>query len=280
MENTMLYLEKLKASLKTEQNPINRMYLYDLIINWNKVENVCANNAESPISTIVSAVSEYTQYLSQPRFLETDKKAYGFDAEHDVFRPYYLHDIIELLLHSSGITENEQGIVIRNRPFNNSIHLQNDTFEQQTHKPFLELSFSGKYLHVGLEFEFQYRLKSKKNFTKGNLFIPLIVFYIEKCFCEKSFKEIAQLKADMKVLNPNAILFCITEMADKRFMRLYSEIKDIVYVTRASFKSADTLKPLQPQVFLRIFTKLNNFATSELMTYDKYVPFGHVDLYN
>jgi len=275
----MLYLEKLKASLKAEQNPINKMYLYDLILNWNKVEQVYANNTESPISAIVATVSEYTKYLDQPRFLATDKKTYGFTADHDVFKPFYMYDIVELLLTSSGITENQQGMVIRNRPFNNSIHLQNDTFAEQSHKPFLELSFSGKYLHVGLEFEFQYRLKGKKNYTKGFLFMPLIVFYIEKSFTEKSFKEIAQLRADMKVLNPNSLLFCITESADKKLMRQYSEIKDIVYVTRACYKG-DEQKQLQPQVFLRIFTKLSNYATSDLMTYDKYVPFGHVDLFD
>jgi len=275
----MLYLEKLNQCLKTEQNPINRMYLYDLVLNWKKVEDVCKANTESPISSIVATVSEYTKYLSQPRFLATDKKTYGFEGDHEVFRPYYLYDILEKLLSSAGIVESPQGIVIRNRPFNNSVHLQNDDYLGQSQKPFLELSFSGKYLHVGLEFEFQYRLKGKKNFTKGNLFIPLIVFYIEKCFTEKSFKEIEQLRKDIKVLNPNALLFCITESADKRLMRQYSEIKDMVYVTRASFKN-DQQKPLQPQVFLRIFTKINNFATGELMTYDKYVPYGHVDLFD
>jgi len=275
----MLYLEKLNQSLKTEQNSINRMYLYDLILNWKKVEALCASNTESPISTIVSTISEYTKYLSQPRFLLTDKKNYGFAQDHDVFRPYYLHDIIEKLLAHAGIAENSQGLFIKNRPFHSSLRLQYDTFEDQCQKPTLEVQNSGKFLHVGLEFDLQFRLMGKKNFVKTNLFVPLIVFYIEKYFNERSFKEISQMKKDVHTLNPNALIFCVTESAEKRLMRQYAEIKDIVYILRANFKG-DAFKALQPQVFLRIFTKINNFVTSELMTYDKYVPFGHIELFD
>jgi hypothetical protein len=235
--------------------------------------------SEAPITTVVSAVSEFTKYISQPRFLSQTNKHYGFSAEHDVFKPYYMYDIIEILLLQAGVVASETGLVIRNKPFHSGIKLQNDIYEVQSTRPFLELSHSAQYLNVGLEFEFQYRMTSKKNFTKMTLHVPLIVFYIEKVLTPKSFIDIRQLRADVATLNPNALLFVITESADKKLLRSYSEIKEICYVTRANFAGTQH-KALQPQVFLKIFSKLSNFVQSELMTYDKYVPFGHIELFD
>jgi hypothetical protein len=190
-----------------------------------------------------------------------------------------MYDIIEILLLQAGVEAGETGLVIRNKPFNSSIRLQHDTFNVQTNRPFLEVSHSAQYLNVGLEFEFQYRMTSKKNFTKITLHIPLIVFYIEKVLTPKNFNEIRQLRTDITGLNPNALLFVITESVDKKYIRQYGEIKDLLYVTRANFSNSQ-FKALQPQVFLKIFSKLSNFVQSELMTYDKYVPFGHIELYD
>jgi uncharacterized protein (DUF1919 family) len=275
----MLYLEKLKHALKVEQNCINKMYLNELILNWNKTEQIIQKDSEAPITALIASVSDYIKYLSQSRFVSHDNKSYGFSADHDVFKSYYLYDIIETLLHHAGIICEKSGLTVQNRSFHSGITLVNETFANICKDPILEITASEKCLHVGLEFFMQYKLVSKKNLNKVNLFIPLIVFYIEKTFNESSFRTIEKMQKDIKVLNPNAILFCITETVDKKLIKYYNDIQDIVYITRTCFKN-DPYKPLQPQVFLQIYNKLCSFIANDMQSYEKIVPFGHINLVN
>jgi hypothetical protein len=253
------------------------MYLNELILNWGKVETACSQMSDSPIMTLVSSVSRYTEYLTQQRFLTNEKKTYGFPAEHDVFGDYYLYDIVEHLLSSAGIKGGERGLVIKRNLFTSGVKLKIDDYESMTQKPTLEFSSSEKHLYVGLEFDMQYRLASRKNFQKATLYIPLIVFYIRKHFCLHSFKEIKQLRQDIMSLNPSAQIYCLTETVERKHLRQFADIQDIVYILRASC-SDEPFKPLQPLVFLKIFARLDKFVNTQMSTFEQSIPFGHIDL--
>lgn len=273
----MLYGDKLKECLKIEENPINKMYLNELILNWKKVENAVEKQNDSPITTIVSAVSDYTKHLSNPKFLYNDERNCGFTPDHTVFQSFYLYDIAEVLLYEAGIRDTHEGLIIRNRHFHTGFRLENDIYEVHSQKPNFEFFTSETYLNAGLEFDFHYRLMAKKFFNKTKLYIPLIVFYIEKHYTVKSFEKIEQLKKDMVVLNPNAMLICLTESVDKSLINYYTPIQDYLYVLRCNFKG-DPFNPLQPQLFLSLYNKLHNYATKEMPSYERFVPFGHIDL--
>jgi hypothetical protein len=276
----MIYGDKLRQCLKTEQNPINKMYLNDLLINWEKVEASIEETKDSPITTMVSAISGYTKYLTTPKFKYNVNKKCGFIDDHDVFKIYYLYDIVERLLFEAGIRETIKGLKIKHRPFCKGFQLQYNSFDVHTQKPYLEMSYSGsKYLSVGLEFDYQYRLVDRKVFNKTKIFVPLIIFFIEKHFNEKHFDEIEQLKKDMLILNPTTKLFCITESVDRKLLRNYSEIEEHLFVARCNFKG-EPYNDLQPQVFLSLFTKLYNYAHKDLDAFAKVVPSGNIDLIN
>ena len=276
----MLYGEKLKQHLKIEKNAINKMYLNELLINWQKVDTAIEEGTGSPISTMISAISTYTKYLSNPKFKYNVTKKCGFSEEHDVFKVHYLYDIVEKLLAEAGIRDAKQGLFIKNtKTFNTGLSLKRDTFENQRQKPKFELHLSNKCYYVGLEFDVQYKLASKKQFDKAKINIPLIIIYIDRFYTEKSFDEIRQLRKDMVKLNPDAMMICLTESVDKKYLHLYSEIEEHLYVARCNFKD-DEYKDYQPQVFLSMFKKISNFATKELCSYDLIAPFGHVDLVN
>ena len=274
----MIYGDRLRQCLKIEQNPINKMYLHDLLINWEKVENEIAKPNESPINTLVSALSIYTKYLTIPKFKYNSTKKCGFIDDHDVFKPFYIHDVIELLLNEVGISEEQKGIKIKVRPICTGFSLQYNSYEVLSQKPYLELSYSNnRHLTVGLEFDFNYRLVEKKVFNKTKIFIPLIIFFIEKHYNEKHFDEIEQIKKDMVLLNQFTTLICITESVDKKLIRNYNAIKENLYVLRCNFKN-DPYKDLQPQVFEKLFKKLETLVDANLASYESIVPFGHIDL--
>ena len=276
----MIYGDKLRQCLKTEQNPINKMYLVDLLINWEKVEETMAGETESPITTFSTALSTYTRYLNIPKFKYNTNKKCGFIEDHDVFKAYYLHDVVELLLKEAGVSEEHKGVKIKARPFCTGFTLQHNSYDILTQKPYLELTYTNnRPLSVGLDFDFNYRLVDKKLYNKTKIFIPLIIFYIEKHYNEKHFDEIYQLKRDMVLINPNTLLICLTESVDKKLIRHYTAIKEHLYVLRCNFKN-DPYNDLQPQVLLALYNKLSSFANKELATYEPIVPFGNIDLMN
>jgi len=275
----MIYGDKLKHALKNEKNPINKMYLNELLINWKKVETSLEDTTDSPISTLVSAITTYTKFLSTNKFIYNDQKKCGFHDDHDVFKAHYLFDMLDRILADVGIKDTQRGLIVRNRAFNTGFVLEQGTFPVQSQKAKLDFQSSNKCYYVGLEFDMQFRLANRKFFNKGKIFIPLIIFYIEKCYNEDSFNEINQLKKDMVCLNPHALLFCLTETVDKKFIHLYSGIEDCLYVLRACFKN-DPYKDLQPQVFLSFYNKLLNYVKKEVFSFENIVPFGHVDLVN
>jgi len=250
------------------------MYLHDLMINWKKVDLAVEEGKDSPISTLIAAVSNYTKYLATPKFKYASSRKCGFKEDHDVFKVHYLYDIIEKILHEAGIREEKKGLYIKNIAFHTGFSLDNGTFKAQTSHPDIELYSSDKYFHVGLEFEIQYRMASEKHFKRIKNYIPLIVFYVEKYYTEKDFEDIKVLKKDMLSLNPHAMLICITESVDKRLLSRYSEHEEYLYVARCNFKG-DPYKDLQPQVFLSLYNKLLNHVNRELYTFDKITPFGH-----
>jgi hypothetical protein len=273
----MKYGEKLRENLKTEQNPINKMYLNDLILNWNKVELAIKESADSPISTIISSVSEFTKFLGTAKFKHQPNKKCGFPDTHDIFKPYYLYDIISLLLEEAMIATTEDYLKLGKREFSTKIRLIANPFKKQIDKPYLEIFTSDKYFNVGLEFDIQYRLTGRKNYSKSVLYIPLIIFYVEKQFTLESFKEISKLKRDMYLLNPHTLLFCICESVNKKLISHYQSLEDDLYILRGNFTS-DPYRDFIPEVFQNIYIKLLNFAHNELPQFDKIVPFGHKDL--
>ena len=273
----MLYKEKLAQCLKTEHNAINKMYLNELLISWRKVETAIEEAKEFPISAMISAISNFTRVLTVAKFRYNSTQKCGFKENHDVFQGYYLQDIAEVILEVAGIKEDKQGLFIKNRPINTGFRLEQNSFKKTINKPKFEFFSTGKYLTVGLEFDFNYKLIAKTHYNRVRICVPLIVFFIEKVFSERSFEEINQLKKDTIAINPNALLICLTESVDKHFIHLYNEIEENLYVLRANYKD-DEFKDMQPQVGLSLYNKLQNFANKEFYSFDKIVPFGHVDL--
>ena len=273
----MLYKEKLTQSLKAEQNAINKMYLNELLLHWKKVEATIEGDKENPLETMVSAISAYTKNLTVAKFKYSNQKKCGFHDDHDVFKPYYLYDIVDTLLNVAGVKESKFGIHVKNKAFNTGVFLETSTYENLTQKPKLELFSSGKYYNVGVEMDFNYKLVGKKYYNKSKIYIPLIVFFIEKYYTEKHFEEIKKLKSEATALNPNAMLFCLTESVDKKFIQKYAEIESQLYVLRANFKG-DTYNDIQPQVVLSLYDKIKNFVRRECISYERVVPFGHIDL--
>ena len=273
----MLCKDKLTQSLKNEQNIINKMYLNELLINWHKVETAFHLNKNSRLSVMINAISAYTKNLTNPKFRYTSAKKFGFTEDHDVFQGHYLYDIVETIVKEAGIKEGKNSLYIKNKPFHKSIKFENFTYKKGTDKSKFEFYSTGKYYHVGIDFDFNYKLINQKYYNKAKLSVPLIVFYIEKHYNDKSFEEIKQLKKDTIAINPNALFICLTESVDRKYTKYYEEIKEHLYILRANYKD-DPYNDLQPQVALALFNKIYNFTYNELTTFDKIVEFGNINI--
>ena len=273
----MLYKEKLVQCLKNENNAINKMYLNELLINWKKVETSIEESKESPIWALVSAISTFTKYLTLAKFKYNPTKKCGFTEDHDVFQGHYLYDIVEAILNSIGVKNEEHGLKINNKPFNSGFRLERASYKKLAEKPKFEFFSSGKHLHVGLEFDLNYKLTSKKHYNRVKILVPIIVFYIDKYFSERSFEEIKQLKKESVAINSNALLICVTESVDRKLLHLYTEFTKHLYILRANFKD-EGYNDLQPGVCMNLQHKLQNFVNKEYLPFERIVKLGALEM--
>ena len=274
----MLYKEKILNALKNETNVINKMYLNELLINWNKVENAIAENNDSPISTMITAISAFTKILEAPKFKYNQEKKGGFNDDHCIFQASYLYDIVDVIINHAGINnDEEQGLLIRNNSFQTGFKLQRNSFTKNVDKPRYEILNSQKCLHVALEFEHSIKLISKKNHFKTKLYIPLICFYIEKVFTKRSAELIIQLKEDAAKLNQNAVVWAVTETIDKKYLDQFIDFEDFLFVLRPN-KNENEFNELQPMVALNLLDKLTKFITKDDNAIEHILHYGCLDL--
>lgn len=278
----MLYKERLKENLKNEKDPILQMYLNELLLYWQNVDAVYDNideYSEEFIPNFIKEISLYTEQLSiNKKFTYSERSKTGFTPDHDIFKPYYIFDILLQILKKYNITDSTRGLSLRKRYFHTGLSLNNDSFISAIKKPYLKYSFSDNYYSLCLELDLQYRLAMSKSFTKIKIYVPLIVFYIRNYFTNYDVENIKKLKNDIQALNPNALILCLSEYIEKTYIDCLSPIKNDIYVLRKAYKG--TYKHIDLNLFAQIESKIHKFITERSASIEDIVPYGNIDFIN
>ncbi len=278
----MIYGDKLREALKTEKNPVNTMYLNELMFGWRNVESILDEENESRediIVSLVNAISTYTEDLTaNKKFHYTEKSKTGFSPEHEVFKPHYIIDIIELIFKINKITDSTKGLSLKKRYFHTGFTLKKDSFQNTLKKPYLKYVVSDSYYSLCLELDLQYRLTAKKFFNKIKVYIPLIVFYVKNSFNNYDIENIKKLKQDITGLNPNALVFYLTEYIDKAFIEQMEVIKEDIYVLRKAIKGS--FSPLDANLFKDIQDRITHYLTEENLSIEEIISLGNINFKN
>ncbi|MDA3814386.1 MAG: hypothetical protein PF570_09060, partial [Candidatus Cloacimonetes bacterium] len=100
----MFYNEILSKMLLEEQNPVNKMYLHEISINWNKfskaVEESNGSNKE-----IVEMLNAFRNAIMNNKYKFNKINSKGFINESPIFSVNYLHDLVYVIMKRQSIID-------------------------------------------------------------------------------------------------------------------------------------------------------------------------------
>ncbi len=242
----------LKETLRAESNPVNRMYLNELILNWKKVQTILDNDqTENQIVRYISHLNIFQSMLLNPKYSLSDHKSKtGFPMNHKIFQPYFMHDLIEIILKPTGILDNPM-FSLKEQSFNFNIRYNSESFLESIQKPSFCYETTEKVYSLCLQLDLNYRPSTKKVFSKDKVNMPIMVFYIVKMMNKYDLYNIHALQHQIKTSNPNAYFAVMCEEMTEDIVDKIDSIKPILYIFRKIINT-ESLKELSLDVVLSL----------------------------
>ncbi len=179
-----MYYEKLLESvIKSEQNPINKMYLHEIKMKWIKFAKIPKNENNDEI---IQFLNDFLKTLRQRKFNFEKKSGKGFKKSSAIFSVDYLKDLLSVFINRSKILDNNPakwGI----QSFSTNLKFNPADLTSMKNNPSFEATNSPHLMQLVQQIDAQFRTTGKRNFSKYNLSLPLIVFHIFKSISEDEF---------------------------------------------------------------------------------------------
>lgn len=262
----MIYASILKDTLKGESNPINRMYLNELTLNWKKVQSILDNDeTENILKNFISQLNIYLGMLSNPKYtLPEGKVKTGFPLYHKIFQPFYIYDLLETILKPTSVLENPI-LSLKEQTFNYDIKFNTDSFLDAVMKPGFKFNTTEKVYSLCMEMDLNYRPVKKKIFSKDKVNIPIMVFYIVKMMNKYDLYNIHALQHQIKCSNPNAFLAVICEELTDEIASQINSIKPILYILR-KITNTENLQDISLDVVLSLQKSILDYTRYKKMS--------------
>ncbi|MDD3052039.1 MAG: hypothetical protein PHR06_12965 [Candidatus Cloacimonetes bacterium] len=234
----MIYTDLIERMIKEEKNPVNRMYLNELLIKWKKVDAYFEKEKKADFENreetsnfyvgLASIINDYLVELSNPKYNFTNTGKKGFKKSADIFKPEYINDILTLIFEKLNISElpgvswGYQSYTIKQRILPKRICDLTEAKE-----------YSGEESHEILSLvqgiDLQYRAIGKKKFIKYNLKLPIIIFNINSSLEEEDFILMDFYAKQAKAVYDQSKYIVITEQHpefNNRYVNLETILSD------------------------------------------------------
>lgn len=264
----MFYERILNYTSKSEKNPINKMYLQEIKLKWNKfqkaVEKENVKNEE-----LIRLLNSFSDSLKQKKYRFSPHTKRGFKKNSLIFNPDYLKDLITFFLKKTGILE-KKGIIWGFYPFSINVGFDPQNIGDMENDPQFHCDASPKFVQLIQKVDIQCRTSGKRNFHKYTLNLPLIVFHVFKELNREDFVT-AKFYASMgKETFSKSKHLIITETLAPKFIPFVQESSiDKVFIMRRSHTqkkekplNLDVINDLQKTIIDFLATKENKTQKS------------------
>jgi hypothetical protein len=256
----MDFTDLLQKMLKAEKNPVNRMYLNEIIMKWRKVERTAEEfqKGAEPLENYLSALSEYSRDMQNPKYRVNKQSKTGFKANSEIFALNYVDDLLTMFINKHDISR-QPGIVWGYQRFSGNVRFYQKALFLNRKQPDLEVEESPKFLQLAQQIDLQYRLAGKRNFSKHSLTIPIMVFHTYRAFLEEHFIRVeyyAKLARETfgKVKN-----IVVAESIEPNFFPdLDRSSVDAIFVLRKQARE-EPLNDIAPDVVKLLDNKIREF---------------------
>ncbi len=257
----MYYKDLLLSLIKSEKNPVNKMYLHEIQMKWNKFLEI-AEQPKQQNAEMIEALNDFLDKLSSKKFKYNYSSKQGFKSHSDLHQPYYINDLISVIVSKNPILK-LKGIIWNFAPFSINLGFNPKDFESIGENPQYVQSYSGIFLQLVQQMDVQMRAIGKKTFHKYKLNLPLIVFHIHKNLTESVFSqcEYSANQAKNTFKKSKSILVAET-LATDFIPEIKSSSIDAIFILKKSFSTNNNAK-LSVDVVDALEKKINFFLSNK-----------------
>jgi len=253
----LIFSDILQKALKNEKNPINRMYLNEINIKWKKVELAAEDFRMNggALDTLITALNEFSHDLQNPKYHQSIKNKGGFRGGADIFSAGYLDDLLNILMGQHPITGASWGY----QKFSTHFKFYQKRLLLDDRPPTIEYRERPRFLMLAQQMDLQFRLAGRRNFTKYELQLPIIVFHTFHTFGEEDFIRVEYFARLAKQTFELGKTLVVTETLSGGFIPDVSGTGiDGVFVLCRPSKNGQP-GDLAPEVVKLLDRKINNF---------------------
>ncbi len=270
----MFFMKKFKEIEENEKNPVNKMYLQELLLqlkSFIKLEEI--ENIEDKYQKIADAITKFVTSLSNPKYRYNSQTTNGFKPNSPVFSSIYLDDVIYFLIKNQPILKNK-GVIFDKISFDSNIRFKPDKLINLDKYPMLSFEKSEEILQIAQKIEIQYRPSGKRTYNKYNIVLPIMLFSTQRILTKDKFNNALKIikKATKCFEKAKMIIVCETIHQD-----FFPEIKDkeidSVFVLRKQFYS-QKLQPIDPEILKKLEQRIDYILQDFEPDYKKMIEKG------
>jgi len=275
----MYYKEYLEKIVTDKKNPVNRMYLHEIMLKWKNFEKIANNNKELSIDKLVATLNEFISAISNKKYRYNPSTKNGFKQDSPVFSSRYLDDLLSILIKSTKIFENT-GISWGYNSFSTNLRFNPKNLCTMSKNPMFEFTESNSILHLAQKIDFQLRITNTRRFHKHQLVLPLLLFFNYKNLTEKDFITIEYYTVQAKATFEKSKAIIITETIEDSFKPdLMNSPFDAIFVLRKQYRS-ENQNEIQADVVKNLYKKIRAYCTDTQINGHNFNKSGIIESYN
>lgn len=256
----MYYRKGLDSLLKDRRNPVNRMYLHEIMLKWKNFETKAESEKKVSNEVLLRALNKFIHSISNKKYKYNNATKNGFKPDSPIFSARYLDDLLTVLIKRTKIFENV-GISWGYQSFSSNLKFNPSNLCSMSDHPMFEFSSSPEILHLGQKFDFQFRVTGKRRFNKYQLDFPLILFFTYKNLTEKDYITIEYYTKLAKSTFEKSKAVIVTETLEDNFKPdINSSFFDAIFVLRKQYRS-DKIRDIQLDVINKLEKKIRFYCT-------------------
>ncbi len=273
----MFFNDILSKHLKSEKNPINRMYLNTINIKWKKVDKAAEDLAEGTtgMKEFVEALNDFSIELLNPKYRFDRATKSGFKTSHEIFSVAYLEDLLTLLLNRheifnvSGIKWGYQRFCLDLSFFQKNLLNEKDSKTQFKESP--------RFLMLAQQIDLQFRLRGRRNFNKYQVTMPMLIFHTFRNFMEEHFIRVDYYSRLAKMSYDQCKNIVVCETIDENF---YPELEDShidnIFLLRRQSRNGQT-KDFSLDIVNSLDEKLTEYLQEEKQDKKQIIKSGMIE---
>jgi hypothetical protein len=275
----MYYSEGIKELINDRKNPVNRMYLHEIMLKWQSFEKKAEKFNDVSNENLVKSLNTFISAISNNKYKYNTSTKNGFKPDSPIYATAYLDDLLTVFIKRTEIYTNV-GISWGYQAFSTELKFNPANLCSMSDHPKFEYYSSTKILHLAQKLDFQFRVTGKRRFNKHQLVLPLILFFTYQNLTEKDYITIEYYANQAKATFEKSKAIIVTETLDDEFKPDISNSPfNSIFILRKQYKSARN-NSIQLDVVNKLEKRIKAYCTESTNNGYNFFKSGVIDSFS